>query len=782
MSKITPSFAALENKLEKIARIMTQKFGVTVRIAGSQAFVNLESNSIMLPSLSDEAFGELAEFFDGFLDHECGHVQHTDKEYFSKEAMDADKVTHRITNTIEDVRIEQLASALPGVAQNLKKLNAKLFTWVEGKIANGEGDKLARLSYAIELCMRGEREVTAWAGDAHIGDIMPLIAPEIRQARRSTSTREALDIAKLIVAKLKALADGKPMPPDPSEGDEAEAGGAEAEDGDADEAQAGGKQKPKKPKKSEPEGDDDSEEEDDADGGDDKSGIEKSEGAGGDKSGDESGNDGTGTERGDGGDKTPTDAGAAPEGDGPPDTGGQPTGQDPSDSGASPRPQAPSAGGDEGDDADGADGEADSDADAAGADDTAGSPQPAGGEASEGPEQGAKGPSSRPAPDAHGDADGNGAKQGASVAHAPTPEPTKEARKEAKLLLTGGIGGGSLDTEAFVNDHILDVLEVPDHRGPDQYVVFSNEFDEETTFSLEQRARWTTEYAKLKQESRQATGAIANALDAALYARTQARWIGGADHGKHLDRNRAQAWMMGSEDERIFRYKEEGEKIDTCITLLWDCSGSMGSSSNPENKAALARIAAIAFHEALTRVGIPHEVLAFNSGGGSHPDLSRLVNEAHARGDDLLRYSRTDELNQHMVLVPYGQTDGRAICRITGEAANRDGESVLWAARRLAQRQETRKILIVGSDGQPAGARYPKTEKLYLKEVVRRVMGAGLEVYGIGIMDDSVKHYYPSWVVVRDAKELPRVVMTRLREALTGQKGRDDSATRRRSA
>jgi cobalamin biosynthesis protein CobT len=223
---------------------------------------------------------------------------------------------------------------------------------------------------------------------------------------------------------------------------------------------------------------------------------------------------------------------------------------------------------------------------------------------------------------------------------------------------------------------------------------------------------------------------------------------------------------MGSDDDRIYKRLEEGENQDTAVCLLWDCSGSMGSSDVPSNKAALARIAAVAFHEALLRAGIVHEVLGFNTAGKVPAELTKAVRDAAKRGEDMTRYSRLDETDNRMVFVEYGQADGRAITAITGGAANRDGECVLWAAKRLAARPERRKILIVGSDGQPSGARYGETERNYLRQVVDRVTAAGIEVVGIGIMDESVKNYYPTNVTIKTARDLPRVVMGQLTNLL----------------
>lgn len=341
------------------------------------------------------------------------------------------------------------------------------------------------------------------------------------------------------------------------------------------------------------------------------------------------------------------------------------------------------------------------------------------------------------------------------------------ARKQAKDFEDGKESFEKpADLEDFVNKHITEFTDKETSGDPDKYVVFSEEFDTETRYSVDDRVRNAKVYSQIRDQVREYIGTMAAALEAALATEAESRWVGGEKRGRKLDRRRLAEWVMGSENDSIWKRLEEGESIDTAVTLLWDCSGSMGSSEIASNKSALARIAAIAFHEALTRAGIPHEVLGFNSGGKAPEGLTKAVRAAEARGEDMKRYSRLGDTDKRMVFTDFGQADGRAICNITGGAANRDGECVMWAARRLAQRPERRKILIVGSDGQPSGALYGETEKRFLKETVQRVMDAGIEVVGIGIMDKAVRDYYPVNVVIKTVGDLPKVVMGQLTNLL----------------
>lgn len=101
--------------LPVVAMAMGDKMGVKVRIQGSQAMT--DGNTIYLPVLpeGDESAWILAR---GYLDHEAGHVRHTD---FS---VREDTPIHKaLANILEDIRIEQaMGWTYPGCAVNLRKL------------------------------------------------------------------------------------------------------------------------------------------------------------------------------------------------------------------------------------------------------------------------------------------------------------------------------------------------------------------------------------------------------------------------------------------------------------------------------------------------------------------------------------------------------------------------------------------------------------------------------------------------------------------------------------
>jgi cobalamin biosynthesis protein CobT len=88
------------------------------------------------------------------------------------------------------------------------------------------------------------------------------------------------------------------------------------------------------------------------------------------------------------------------------------------------------------------------------------------------------------------------------------------------------------------------------------------------------------------------------------------------------------------------------------------------------------------------------------------------------------------------------------------------------ADRLLAQRAK-RRILLVLSDGYPAtGEGHPLILKTDLLARVKRCEQAGIDLIGIGVLEDAVETFYPNNVVVRNLEDLPATVFEALQNIL----------------
>lgn len=196
-------------------------------------------------------------------------------------------------------------------------------------------------------------------------------------------------------------------------------------------------------------------------------------------------------------------------------------------------------------------------------------------------------------------------------------------------------------------------------------------------------------------------------------------------------------------DPRVFKNRVKREKVNTAVTLLVDSSGSMEG-----NRWCSAIQLAALFCEALELANVPCEVLTFTT---KYPNQPLTHGQrAFALRHTILK-SFTERAITHRNLWPG---------MIQFSLDNCDGESVLWAAKRLAARSEKRKVLFVLSDGRPAtgmrlgGGRVFQILDNHLREVVGNIEKAGIEVLGVGIQSDAVRRFYPKWVVYNNLDDL----------------------------
>jgi hypothetical protein len=194
-------------------------------------------------------------------------------------------------------------------------------------------------------------------------------------------------------------------------------------------------------------------------------------------------------------------------------------------------------------------------------------------------------------------------------------------------------------------------------------------------------------------------------------------------------------------------------KQGVAVFLLIDYSGSMMSSmpgldfSKWRTKLAAAHAAGRGIARLLNPIRVPFAVGGFTTLPTKHGE-GRGYGGSYSRYDDnlLMLFKNFHDpwttSEQRMLALNescHGRFEGHGIsCR-----NNADGESVLWAASLLLQRQEKNKILLVISDGYPQAGSNHYAECAYLKWAVRRAMSAGLKVGGLGLSSDAVKEFYP---------------------------------------
>lgn len=230
--------------------------------------------------------------------------------------------------------------------------------------------------------------------------------------------------------------------------------------------------------------------------------------------------------------------------------------------------------------------------------------------------------------------------------------------------------------------------------------------------------------------------------------------------------------------ENVYRKREDGKDVNAAVTLLIDASGSMDG-----DKILLAQQSAIALAEAIARVGVPLEILVFNTrmpnddeivGFHQMRDLWQTTwDEARGRGDSD-QWARIDPISMYEVKT-FDQSmnlarNGLGAINKMVSAANADGESLLLAWNRLKRRPEKKKILMVLSDGEPACHGNRNVLCRHLKETVLQIGKEGGDCVGIGIQSNAVKTYYPRSTVVNNLEELAGKTLDNLARLLLGER------------
>lgn len=282
------------------------------------------------------------------------------------------------------------------------------------------------------------------------------------------------------------------------------------------------------------------------------------------------------------------------------------------------------------------------------------------------------------------------------------------------------------------------------------------------------------EYANRLKQMGNKLGTMRRKLERALVSQKRSRYAPRKRHGR-LDTNKLTNIIRF--DPLVFRHKVVDDFINTAVSICVDLSGSMRG-----DEISLATDCAIAIAEALQGTGVELEITGHNTAG------------AHAmyRSDTGRKYHRKCAIR--MTMFKSFDTPLQRARGTLGQmpyavgAANADGDAWMYAADRLLQRPEQRKIFIAMSDGRPAYRNDYGDANSYkhTRNVVEWMTLNGIDVVGIGIGDDCVKQFFPRYVVVQRLDDLSKHVMDQLGKMLLGERfvvdNSDLIATGRRDA
>lgn len=323
-----------------------------------------------------------------------------------------------------------------------------------------------------------------------------------------------------------------------------------------------------------------------------------------------------------------------------------------------------------------------------------------------------------------------------------------EAAEQEKEEATG-IFALLLDFEDSDGDDAIAVATTGHSRvfedATQTYRVFTTRFDREVAAgSLVRRALLRENREWLDQATAEQginLPRLARRLGSVLWEPRSDGWAFGEEEGRIDGRRLAQ--LVSSPTERRLFYREQVKLGTNCaVSLLIDCSGSMKHHIIPVTMMAESLI------RALEMIGASSELLGFTTGGWNG-------GRAYQEWMRLGRPRGPGRLNEVCYMVfkdaerswRRARTDIAALLKPDLFREGIDGEAVEWACERLLTRPETRRLLIVISDGCPADSATNLANDAYyldnhLKEVVaRRTREGQVEILGLGVGLDLSPFY-----------------------------------------
>jgi cobaltochelatase CobT len=214
-----------------------------------------------------------------------------------------------------------------------------------------------------------------------------------------------------------------------------------------------------------------------------------------------------------------------------------------------------------------------------------------------------------------------------------------------------------------------------------------------------------------------------------------------------------------------FKAESESPFRDTVVTLLLDNSGSMRG-----RPIMVAAVCADILARTLERCGVKVEILGFTTrawkGGQSR--------EAWITAGKPANPGRLNDL-RHIIYKSADAPWRRAkknlglMMREGLLKENIDGEALTWAHERLLGRPETRRILMVISDGSPVDdSTQSANSALYLEKHIREVIEfietrSPVELLAIGIGHDVTRYYRRALTIV-DVEQLAGAMIEKLAE------------------
>lgn len=343
-----------------------------------------------------------------------------------------------------------------------------------------------------------------------------------------------------------------------------------------------------------------------------------------------------------------------------------------------------------------------------------------------------------------------------------------------------------MDQMADKGRHIGSFIQPSGSDG--KYRPFTTEFD--VAEAAHQQP--LTTYVKMMEEARKHFGVLKRNLQNILRARANVMTVSELEEGE-LDSSLLYK-LATRRSDKVF--KEDIEHLDTnvAVVLLVNESGSMGGWSGYSGnmtRIELARVTAALMGEVLDSLGIKFACYGHTTGSNAH-NVFWSANEKDQ--ETFTRWGST----QVYVYKDFDESFGATKTRIPSMMARNnthDAEALIFAANKLIPLKGVeRRIIMTLDDGRPEPntpgcsnsmyengqyiqkratriaqenvANMSRMHQDYVREVVKMLDAQHIEVLGMGMGTEDVKHFYPKHVVVNDVASFPAVALKELRRLL----------------
>lgn len=265
-------------------------------------------------------------------------------------------------------------------------------------------------------------------------------------------------------------------------------------------------------------------------------------------------------------------------------------------------------------------------------------------------------------------------------------------------------------------------------------------------------------------------GPMTHSLERAIKTKALARWTAGHRRGRFDARQASRLAISKRHPElhtdRICKQREMSVTNDVAVSILVDCSGSMGGDD-----IQIAMDITYGIASTLERLNIACEVTGFTTRGMKWSNHIDLEEEERKRG---IQFSRTEGLYMPIFKGFHERMNARVSDRFAcypiepGEMRHTIiGEPVQQAFDRLNRRSEKGRLMIVITDGQPAAyTNHDLGNALFMNHAKRIIQGIEqgkrANILGIGIGID-VSQLFSRAMRVDQIADLPSVIVRELK-------------------